>query len=98
MFFTSYAPQIPNGTHPIPAFIDGGTAPGPQSKASSESNVDLVIPLSLIYPQSVTLYQTDDSVYNSDFRSTGLNGLFNTFLDALDGVSALTETTENFVN
>jgi tripeptidyl-peptidase I len=98
MFFTSYAPHIPNGTHLIPTFIDGGTAPVPQSEASSESNLDLVISVSHIYPQSLTLYQTDDSVYNGKFRFTGLNGLFNTFLDALDGVSTLTETLEYFIN
>jgi hypothetical protein len=86
MFFTSYAPNIPNGTHPTPAFIDGGTAPVAESIADAEADVDLAIPLSLIYPQSVTLYQTDDSAYIFGF--TGLNGLFNTFLDALDGVSS----------
>jgi tripeptidyl-peptidase I len=98
MFFTSYAPNIPNGTHPIPAFIDGGSAPVPQPDAGDESDVDLAIALSLIYPQSVTLYQTDDSVYGNELGFTGFNGLFNTFLDALDGVSAITETVKYFID
>jgi hypothetical protein len=88
MYFTSYAPDIPNGTYPIPAFIDGGIAPAPQRDAGLEADVDIVITLSLIYPQNVTLYQTDDPVYGHQLRFTGLNGLFNTFFDALDGVSA----------
>jgi tripeptidyl-peptidase-1 len=88
MFFTAYAPNIPNGTYPIPAFIDGGMAPAPQRDAGLEPDVDIAIALSLIYPQNVTLYQTDDIPYGQQLGFTGLNGLFNTFFDALDGVSA----------
>jgi tripeptidyl-peptidase-1 len=84
-FFAKYAPNIPKGTHPIPAFIDGATAPVPQDEAGGESDVDLTIALSIIYPQTVTLYQTDDSYYSSTGGYEA--GLFNTFLDALDGVS-----------
>lgn len=39
---------------------------------------------SLIYPQSVTLYQVDDQLYEPEEVAT--TNLFNTFLDALDGV------------
>jgi hypothetical protein len=39
----------------------------------------------LIYPQDVTLYQVDDQVYEPILVET--TNLFNTFLDALDGVS-----------
>lgn len=42
---------------------------------------------SLIYPQTVTLYQTDDQIYSVEDLDT--TNLFNTFLDALDGVSDL---------
>jgi tripeptidyl-peptidase-1 len=97
LYFTSYAPNIPTGTHPIPAFIDGGTAPVPSSQAGFESDVDLAITLSLIYPQSVTLYQTDDSIYTTEFNST-FTGLFNTFLDSLDGVSSFTEQVRYFID
>lgn len=40
---------------------------------------------SLIYPQTVTLYQVDDQLYEPEEVAT--TNLFNTFLDALDGVS-----------
>lgn len=39
----------------------------------------------LIYPQEVILYQVDDQVYEPEEVAT--TNLFNTFLDALDGVS-----------
>lgn len=39
----------------------------------------------LIYPQTVTLYQVDDQLYEPEEVAT--TNLFNTFLDALDGVS-----------
>jgi tripeptidyl-peptidase-1 len=78
LYYAKYTPNIPKGTHPIPAFIDGATAPVPVDQAGGESDVDMTIALSLIYPQTVTLYQSD----NSNFP-----GPFNTFLDALDGVS-----------
>jgi tripeptidyl-peptidase-1 len=78
LFFAKYTPSIPKGTHPIPAFIDGATAPVPVWEAGGESDLDMAIGLSLIYPQNLTLFQSDYS--NSA-------GFFNTFLDALDGVS-----------
>jgi tripeptidyl-peptidase-1 len=40
---------------------------------------------SLIYPQEVILYQVDDQLYEPAEVAT--TNLFNTFLDALDGVS-----------
>jgi tripeptidyl-peptidase-1 len=79
LFFAKYAPNIPKGTHPIPAFIDGAMAPVPVNQAGGESDIDMTIALSLIYPQTLTLYQSDNS---------NLPGTFNTFLDALDGVSS----------
>jgi hypothetical protein len=39
----------------------------------------------LIYPQTVTLYQVDDQIYSVEEVAT--TNIFNTFLDALDGVS-----------
>lgn len=41
------------------------------------------ISFSLIYPQTVTLYQVDDQIYEPEEVAT--TNLFNTFLDALDG-------------
>jgi tripeptidyl-peptidase-1 len=81
-FFAKYAPYIPNGTHPIPAFIDGAEAPVAVDSEfnGGESEIDIDIISSLVYPQTITLYQTDDQV-----QSGTTYGFLNTFLDALDG-------------
>ena len=61
-FYALYAPNIPNGTAPIPAFIDGAQAPVAVDDPynSGESDIDITMALALIYPQTVTLYQVDD--------------------------------------
>jgi tripeptidyl-peptidase I len=89
MFFATYAPHIPQGTSPSPAFIDGAIAPAPQNSSDNggESDVDLNIAYSIIYPQTVTLYQTDDAILAAESLNGTLDGFLNTFLDALDGVS-----------
>lgn len=83
LFFAEYAPYIPQGTAPIPAFIDGAVAPVPQDSDynTGESEIDIDIVASLTYPQTITLYQVDD--YPNLNR--GIAGFMNTFLDALDG-------------
>lgn len=45
---------------------------------------DVINSYALIYPQTVTLYQVDDQLYEPEEVAT--TNLFNTFLDALDGV------------
>ncbi|KAI1084228.1 peptidase S8/S53 domain-containing protein [Whalleya microplaca] len=79
LFYAEYAPEIPQGTSPVPAYIDGAEAPVPQDSElnTGESNVDIDIISSLVYPQTITLYQTD---YRAQSR-----GIWNSFLDALDG-------------
>ena len=61
-FFAKYAPQVPQGTHPSYNGIDG--APQPVQSGSplvtGESDVDFSIAYSLIYPQSIVLYQTEE--------------------------------------
>ncbi|KAE9374533.1 aorsin [Stipitochalara longipes BDJ] len=82
LFFANFTPRIPNGTQPTPAFIDGAEMP-PFVWAGGESNLDFELAYPLIYPQTITLYQTDDQHYADEtFPGTGL---FNTFLDAIDG-------------
>lgn len=66
LYFENYAPSIPQGTHPILAAVDGAVAPVPQADAGGESMLDLSILYSLIYPQTVTLYQTNDLGYAND--------------------------------
>ena len=86
LFFKNFTPYIPQGTHPVPAFIDGADAPIDTADAGGESDLDFELAYPLIYPQTITLYQTDDSFYAANPNETSTGG-FNTFLDALDGVS-----------
>lgn len=95
-FFAKFAPNVPNGTHPIPAFIDGATAPVPQNSTlvTGESDIDLDIAFSLIYPQTVTLYQTNDVTKTGTTNATGELPFLETFLDALDGVRGVRALSE----
>ncbi|KAJ5896113.1 Aorsin [Penicillium subrubescens] len=85
LFYKEYAPWVPQGTYPIPALIDGAnfSVPASSSLNGGESDIDIDLAYSLIYPQSVTLYQVDDQLYEPEEVAT--TNLFNTFLDALDG-------------
>jgi len=86
LFFANFTPQIPQGTHPKPAFIDGAQAPVPVSQAGGESDLDFELAYPILWPQCTVLYQTDDINYATGVIQT--SGGFNTFLDALDGVSS----------
>ncbi|ORY14368.1 peptidase S8/S53 domain-containing protein [Clohesyomyces aquaticus] len=84
LFFANFTPYIPAGTRPIPRFIDGANAPVPVRQAGSESALDFELVYPIIYPQTTTLYQVDDDFYSGGFDRNA-TGIFNTFLDALDG-------------
>ena len=62
--------------------VDGGVAPVAPGdvRNGGESDIDLDLSISLIYPQTVTVYQVDD-LYNSE----NAEGFLNTFLDSVDG-------------
>jgi tripeptidyl-peptidase-1 len=83
-FFGNFTPYIPNGTHPIPNFIDGAKAPVSLQLAGGESDLDFQLAYPLVYPQTTTLYQTDD-IYYAFGNDPNATGLFNTFFDAIDG-------------
>ncbi|OQN98904.1 hypothetical protein B0A48_15250 [Cryoendolithus antarcticus] len=84
-FFTNFTRYIPNGTHPILDSIDGGMAPVTNlSDAGGESNLDFELAFPIVYPQNITLYQSDDLYYAEGGNGT-TGGIFNTFLDAIDG-------------
>jgi tripeptidyl-peptidase-1 len=86
LFFTNYT-KIPNGTHPIAANIDGGQGKTDDKYyAGGETELDLMLSYPIVYPQSITLYNVDDYVVQANQNDTYTFG-FNTFLDALDGVS-----------
>lgn len=74
-FWANYYPSIKKGTGPKLASIDGGQAPVAQVNAGGESILDFDIAYPLLWPQGTVLYQV------------GLSSSFNSFLDALDGVS-----------
>lgn len=83
-YLHKYTPYIPNGTHPTLHSVDGAQAPvPPQSPQNTgESDIDIDIVQSLIWPQSMLLYQVDDIYYSTQSNTSGF---LNTFLDALDG-------------
>ncbi|KAK5135062.1 hypothetical protein LTR08_005722 [Meristemomyces frigidus] len=83
-FFTNFTSYIPNGTHPTLNGIDGGSAPVAVLDAGGESDLDFELAIPIIYPQTTTLYQTDDLYYAEGGNGT-TGGIFNTFLDAIDG-------------
>ncbi len=87
LYYAQFAPQIPKGTAPIPAFIDGAQAPAPPDSSlnGGESGVDIAIIQTLVYPQTITLYQTEDGPQSSLESNETIPGYMNTFLDALDG-------------
>lgn len=84
LFFKNMTSFIPQGTHPTPAFIDGAQAPVPVSQAGGESDLDFELAYPIVYPQTITLYQTDD--FNYATNDSVNSGFLNTFLDAIDGV------------
>lgn len=86
-FFTTYRKDIENGTHPIGANIDGGMQSTKDLfQAGPEVALDLQLAYPIVYPQEITLYDVDDFIVQANQLDTYTFG-FNTFLDALDGVS-----------
>ncbi|KAF8864014.1 putative protease S8 tripeptidyl peptidase I [Acephala macrosclerotiorum] len=85
LFFENFAKNVPANTKPNITSVGGGTAPVEPSDARNggESDIDLDLSISLIYPQSVTVYQVDDLPNSSG--ETGTTGFLNTFLDSVDG-------------
>ncbi|GIJ91954.1 tripeptidyl-peptidase sed1 [Aspergillus pseudoviridinutans] len=82
LFFSTFAQQIPQGTHPILKAVDGAQAPASVSNAGPESDLDFQISYPIIWPQNSILFQTDDSNYEANYT---FSGFLNTFLDAIDG-------------
>jgi tripeptidyl-peptidase-1 len=85
LFFAKFAPWVPQGTSPTVLSVDGGTAPvaAGDPRNGGESDIDIELAYALIYPQKVTVYQTDDLPNSSG--ETNKAGFLNTFLDSIDG-------------
>ena len=89
-FFKHYT-DIPVGTSPIFKSIDGGVRPPNSTHAANfldvggEADLDLQCALPIIYPQNATIFQTDDRHWAEETATNYSFGIFNTFLDAIDG-------------
>ncbi|KAI0016302.1 subtilisin-like protein [Xylariomycetidae sp. FL0641] len=86
-FLEQFAPNIPPTTRPLNVSIDldewhYNISGDPSQYQPGEADLDIEMALPIIYPQNVTVFQTDDDWYAYD---TTHQGLFNTFLDAIDG-------------
>ena len=64
-----------------PEFLKAPTDINTEQPLYGESDLDFELVYPIIYPQTITLYQTDDAFY----ATSGI-GAFNTFLDGIDGV------------
>lgn len=67
LFFANFTPQIPNGTHPIAANIDGGQqATHDAYFAGGEVSLDLQLAYPIVYPQTITDYEVDDFIVQAN--------------------------------
>lgn len=62
LFFKKFLPHIPQNTGPHVYSVDGGIAPvsvhSPYN--TGESDTDLELAYSLVYPQKIVVYEVDD--------------------------------------
>lgn len=66
LFYTNFAPNIPQGTHPINEEIDGGVATTNDSaEAGGEAMLDLQLAYPIVYPQTITVLNVDDIHYQT---------------------------------
>lgn len=80
IFYSKYATNIPKGTGPKIDLIDwNGQKPDPNG-AVGEAALDFDMAIPLIYPQGTELYQT-----KTQFDGNTHVGIFNQWLDAIDG-------------
>jgi len=84
MFFANFTPWIPQGTYPQEIDIDLIVNPFVPFE-SGEADLDFQLAYPIVYPQNMMSFQVDDIFYDGFGWFPG-KGLFNTFLDAIDGV------------
>ncbi|KAH6612278.1 peptidase S8/S53 domain-containing protein [Chaetomium sp. MPI-SDFR-AT-0129] len=86
LFFSTYATNLPNGTAPTLAAIDGGYLSSDTTvNTRGESNLDLSYAMALALPTAnITLYQVGDSVVWNPATN-------NNFLDAIDAAYCTTD-------
>ncbi|MCJ1400937.1 hypothetical protein MMC11_004148 [Xylographa trunciseda] len=84
LFFANFAPRIPQGTRPIVDNIDFTPYITTDLLEEGEGDTDFDVAYPLVYPQTLTKFQTDDPYYATYWASES-RGLFNDFLDGIDG-------------
>ena len=75
-FYKLYTPRVPQGWAPEVDGIDGANVTLTPVIASGEADLDAMMIIPIVYPQRAKMYQT---------QTQTLLGLFNQFLDAIDG-------------
>jgi tripeptidyl-peptidase-1 len=71
LFFANFTPQIPKGTHPIAANVDGGQQSTTDPYyAGGEVSLDLQLAYPIVYPQTITDYEVDDFIVQSNPNDT----------------------------
>ncbi|KKO98171.1 Pro-kumamolisin [Trichoderma harzianum] len=78
LFYKDFYPRIPQGFGPQIDSIDGATTA--QSPSGGETDLDVQMIMPIVYPQNAVMYQT-----NVSFDEFAELGLYNRFLDAIDG-------------
>ncbi|KAK7934884.1 hypothetical protein PG985_000379 [Apiospora marii] len=78
-FWAAFPPRSPRGHHRSRPSSTNSTF------NAGESSIDISLLQSLVYPQTVTLYQNEDRPNSIKVAQGQLTGFLNTFLDALDG-------------
>ncbi|KAJ5890471.1 Rattus norvegicus CLN2 is a lysosomal protease Precursor [Penicillium subrubescens] len=81
LFFENQTTNIPLGTRPLEAMIANTEGDGPSSKFGLESALDLQVVYPIVYPQTITIYQTNDHM---DAQNSS-QGFLDAFLNAIDG-------------
>ncbi|RFU77605.1 protease s8 tripeptidyl peptidase [Trichoderma arundinaceum] len=97
-FFGNYSTNIPQGTRPANVSIDISAWHYGDLNQGVEADMDVQIAFPLIYPQNITIYQSDDDYYTG-YGLGGSLGWFQDWLDAIDGsyctYTAFNETGNN---
>lgn len=77
-FAKHYAMNIPQGTYPEVRGINGASNPGGPITGGTEAILDFEMAMPIVYPQGTVDYIVKDPANSG-------NGMFNLFLDAIDG-------------
>ena len=102
LYFAKYQPNIPQGTRPVVDSIDGGIpyhkTCAENGAACAESVIDVIMGLTLIWPQTVVVYQAEDPHRSAAEQTGKLEGYLNNFLDAVRIVFLLSSEMTNIIN